>query len=116
MTLSDCHRHGRPAAPRLACAAAVAAALLVAAPGPAEAARPDSRQLTCAQAQSLVARNGAVVMTTGRFTYERFVSGIRFCDRWQTLRPETAPTRDAPRCVVGYVCEQPLFVPFGRDR
>ena len=72
-------------------------------------ARPDTRSMTCAQAQDFVRRHGAVVMTTGRHTYQRIVSQHRYCDPWQQLFPERAPTRDAPQCVVGYRCDEPLF-------
>lgn len=82
---------------------------------PAEAARPDLRRMSCAQAQAMVAQRGAVVMTTGRYTYKRFVAGIRWCDRWETIRPAVATTRDTPQCVVGFECETPLFPPFERD-
>jgi hypothetical protein len=86
------------------------------APLEAAAQRPDLRQMSCAQARNLVARRGAVVMTTGRYTYERFVAGPRWCDHWETVAPRAAATRDNPRCVVGYICETPLFRPFGWDR
>ncbi|MCA1300355.1 hypothetical protein [Stappia indica] len=82
---------------------------------PAEAARPDLRRMSCAEAQAMVTRNGAVVMTTGRYTYKRFVAGIRWCDRWEAIRPAVAATRDTPQCVVGFECETPLFRPFERD-
>ncbi|SDU20364.1 hypothetical protein [Stappia sp. ES.058] len=95
--------------------AALAAILLALAPSAAEAARPDLRRMTCAQAQTMVAQRGAVVMTTGQYTYERFVNGPRWCDRWEVVRPEVARTRDAQSCVVGYICETPLFRPFEWD-
>jgi hypothetical protein len=78
-------------------------------------ARPDITRMTCAQARTLVARSGAVVATTGRHTYQRFVNGPRWCDHWEVVRPATARTRDNPGCVVGYICETPLFRPFGND-
>ncbi|PTW57616.1 hypothetical protein C8N35_11095 [Breoghania corrubedonensis] len=84
----------------------------VLAPSGAVAARPDTRAMTCAQAQTFVRRHGAVVMTTGRHTFQRIVSHQRYCDRWQQLFPELAPTRDNPQCVVGYRCDEPLFSPF----
>ncbi|AXS39998.1 hypothetical protein [Breoghania sp. L-A4] len=80
---------------------------------PALAARPDVRRMTCAQAHDMVLDRGAVVMTTGRFTYERFVSHQRYCDRWETVVPALAATRDKPQCLVGYICEEPLFRGFG---
>jgi hypothetical protein len=72
-------------------------------------ARPDLRQMTCAQAQSLVLQHGAVVFTTGRHTYSMFVSNRSYCDRNQVLYPQYGPTRDHPRCPVAYECKEPLF-------
>jgi hypothetical protein len=71
------------------------------------AARPDTRQMTCAQANALVKERGAVVMTTGRHTYRRFVAHQGFCDRWEITMPDYAPTRDNPRCVINGVCREP---------
>lgn len=86
-------------------AAALAAGLCV---GVTEAAaRPDTRTLTCAQANALVEQSGAVVMTTGDYTFERFVSGRRYCDPWQWIKPRYVPTRDEPRCVLHSVCWDP---------
>ncbi len=82
---------------------------------PVAEARPDFTRMTCAKARAMVARSGAVVATTGRYTYQRFVNGPRWCDHWETVRPATAPTRDNRSCVVGYICETPLFRPFGDD-
>ncbi|MCA1244497.1 hypothetical protein LC092_18790 [Stappia stellulata] len=97
----------------LAGTAVLALALLV--PSVADAARPDLRRMTCAQAQAMVAQRGAVVMTTGQYTYQRFVAGPRWCDHWEVVRPEVASTRDTQSCVVGYICEVPLFRPFEWD-
>jgi hypothetical protein len=46
-------------------------------------------------------------MSTGQHTYERFVASQQFCIRHEITRPGYAPTRDSPRCQVGYVCETP---------
>jgi len=75
-------------------------------------ARPDLRRMTCLQAQQMVQRNGAVVFTTGQHTFSRYVSDIRYCDRGQLPYPQLGPTRDNPRCVVGYECREPLFSPW----
>ncbi|MCX2722419.1 hypothetical protein [Roseibium salinum] len=75
----------------------------------ADAARPDLRQMTCAQAQEMVRRHGAVVFTTGRHTYSMFVSNISYCDRNQRLFVQYGPTRDHPQCPVAYECKEPLF-------
>ena len=75
---------------------------------PALAARPDTRAMTCAQAQAFVQSRGAVVMTTGRFTYERIVTNRSFCPRDETTWVKVAPTADNPQCRVGYYCKPPI--------
>ncbi len=70
--------------------------------------------MTCAQAQQMVQRSGAVVFTTGAYTYSRYVADVRFCDRGQLAYPQLGPTRDNPRCLVGYECREPLFSPWDR--
>lgn len=66
--------------------------------------RPDSRRMTCNQAYNLVQRHGAVVMTTGRYTFERVVADRRWCQLRQVLERYSVPTRDDRRCRVGYKC------------
>lgn len=72
-------------------------------------ARPDLRQMTCAQAQNLVRQHGAVVFTTGRNTYSMFVSNRSYCDWNQELFPQYGPTRDNRKCRVAFECKEPLF-------
>jgi len=100
---------------RLMVALSVLAAGLALVPQEA-AARPDAREMTCRQAQDLVRRSGAVVVTTGIFSYERFVSGKRWCENWETPRPATTRTSDAPKCAIGFKCVEPVFSPTRRDR
>ncbi|WP_108659380.1 hypothetical protein [Acuticoccus kandeliae] len=80
---------------------------VVLAPQIADAARPDTRRMTCRQVNALIQRNGAVVMTTGQYTFRRFVADRRFCDPWQWTKPEYAPTSDTPKCPVNGVCYEP---------
>jgi hypothetical protein len=89
-------------------AAVLAAVLALAAP--AEAARPDLRAMTCREAAEMVARRGAVVMTTGDNTFQRFVASRAWCDRWQATRLEYHPARDTEACGLP-VCYEPM-VPF----
>jgi hypothetical protein len=70
------------------------------------AARPSTLGMTCAEAQATVARNGAVVLTTGEFTYDRFVAHSGFCEPSETADQAIAPTRDNDTCPVGYTCER----------
>jgi hypothetical protein len=73
-------------------------------------ARPDTRTMTCAQTQNLIVRSGAIVLTTGRHTYDRYVAASRLC-AWPNVSTATyVRTRDTNRCVV-YNCQryEPLF-------
>jgi hypothetical protein len=70
------------------------------------AARPDARTMSCEQARRMVRQQGAVVMTTGRYTYQRFVAHRGYCDYWETTRSAWTATRDNPKCRIGYICEQ----------
>lgn len=90
---------------RSSLALAAACATLIAASGAAFA-RPDTRSMTCAQAQALVGRNGAVVLTTGQYTYDRFVADGRYCDIPYIPKLTWVRTRDDRQCAVGYTCQQ----------
>lgn len=72
--------------------------------------RPDARTMTCGQARALVQQSGAVVLTTGRYTYDRYVASERHCAFAETIERAWIATRDTPSCFVGYVCvpERPL--------
>ena len=65
-------------------------------------ARPDTRAMTCDQVQAMIRREGAVMMTTGPHTFNRFVSDHRFCGGRFPVVPQmtTVPTRDDNRCRV----------------
>jgi hypothetical protein len=69
-------------------------------------ARPDTRTMSCAQAVALVRAQGAVVMSTGDFTYDRYVAGGAHCMALQITARATAPTADNPKCRVGFICRQ----------
>ena len=78
-------------------------------------ARPDVRTMSCAQASALVRQNGAIVMTNGRYTYDRYVAGQRYCFRPDVIQRAWVATADNNQCNIGYTCEQrirPRF--FGR--
>ena len=68
--------------------------------------RPSSVTMNCAQAAGLVAANGHVVLGTGGYTYDRFVSDGRFCLRSEVTEPAWVPTRDQRQCFVGYRCRE----------
>lgn len=85
---------------RSAVTAAVLAALSSAA---AAQGRPDARAMTCAEVRALILDRGAVVLTTGQHTYDRYVAGNGFCSYPDVTLPMTIRTRDTDRCVV-YGC------------
>ena len=69
------------------------------------AARPSTLGMTCQQAQNMVASRGAVVMSTGTNTYDRFVISPGYCEVAEWAYDATAPTKDARHCPLGYVCK-----------
>jgi hypothetical protein len=71
------------------------------------AARPNTTTMTCAQAAATVSRAGAITLSTGKNTYERYVASISQCLPRQTTQAGIAPTRDNPRCQVGLLCRRP---------
>ena len=68
--------------------------------------RPNSTALTCAQAAGLVKAYGAVVMSTGPITYDRYVAHRGFCTPTQYTVPDWVPTRDSNACFIGYRCRE----------
>lgn len=86
-----------------------AALALISFAGAAEAARPDTRTMTCAQAREFVIANSPVVMTYGYSDragplYSKFSS--RSCRNGRDDSDVYAwvPTLDSPSCYIGYVC------------
>ena len=84
-----------------------ALALLAAGAGPALAQRPSTLDMTCAQARSVVLRQGAAVLGTGGQTYDRFVRDRNFCEATEIGRRAFVPTRDTRACLVGFTCYEP---------
>ncbi len=71
-------------------------------------ARPDTRTMTCAQAQTMVQQFNSIVLTTGQNTFSRFVRGQGFCEPGQVTQRATAPTMDTKKCAVGFTCRDRL--------
>lgn len=69
--------------------------------------RPDTTTMTCGQARATVLRAGGIVLGTGGPTYDRYVRDRNFCEPTEVTRAGFVPTRDAPRCFVGYTCFEP---------
>ncbi|GAB4528911.1 MAG: hypothetical protein Tsb0019_30840 [Roseibium sp.] len=66
----------------------------------AQSGRPNTTTMTCAQVQSMINQRGAVVMSTGRHTFDRYVANRSFCAHGEYLRRDYVPTRDNNRCYV----------------
>lgn len=82
---------------------ALAALVSVAAITTADA-RPNTTSMSCNQARNLVKSKGAIVLSTGRHTYARFVRNGLFCAAAEYPVWKYARTRDRKQCLVGYVC------------
>lgn len=69
------------------------------------AARPSTLAMSCGEAAALVASSGAIVLSTGRHTYDRFVAAPGFCEVGKYADRAWAPTADGRRCRLGYICK-----------
>jgi hypothetical protein len=69
-------------------------------------ARPDTSRLTCAAAQALVTKSGAIVLDTGLSLFDRYVSSRASCASGDLTEPAFVPTADNRQCWVGYTCRQ----------
>jgi len=66
--------------------------------------RPSTTEMPCASVARLVATRGAVVLSTGRNTYDRYVASGDGCERGQGTEPAFGRTYDAAECFIGYRC------------
>lgn len=80
-------------------------------PADAQSRRPDTRAMSCSQVQSLIKQNGAVVMSTGQYTFDRYVYTKNFCQHGEVARNQWVPTKDVKRCRVR-VCIDPNILRF----
>ena len=83
----------------------IAIILVIALPASALA-RPDARTMTCAEVRDLIRDLGAVVITTGRYTYKRFVYHRGYCLYSERIGHEWIATGDTPECRLR-VCVEP---------
>ena len=67
-------------------------------------ARPDTRYMSCGQAVSLVQSSGAIILSTGNHTYDKYVKNHAYCNLSQILRGAYVPTADNRRCKIGFRC------------
>ncbi|CAH1656495.1 conserved exported hypothetical protein [Hyphomicrobiales bacterium] len=89
---------------RLIAATALTTVLAAAAVTPASAqAQVQASRESCAALQNLVQRQGRVVIGTGPYLYDTYVTN---CPPRQSQVPAYLSTRDNPQCFVGYSCGQ----------
>jgi hypothetical protein len=67
-------------------------------------ARPTTTGLPCASVAGLVASRGAVVLSTGPNTYDRYVASGAACQRGEGTEAAFERTSDAVQCFIGYRC------------
>jgi hypothetical protein len=67
--------------------------------------RPQSPARNCEANRQSVIANGAIVLGTGGYTYDRFVRDRSFCQFDEMADPAWVPARDTPQCFVGYRCK-----------
>jgi hypothetical protein len=67
--------------------------------------RPQSPARSCDANRQSVLANGAIVLGTGGYTYDRFVRDRSFCQFDEMADPAWVPARDTPQCFVGYRCK-----------
>ncbi|APF36496.1 hypothetical protein IMF23_05015 [Chelatococcus daeguensis] len=68
--------------------------------------RPYAPALTCRALAGIVASRGAVVVSTSRTTYDRYVANGSFCFPTQVTRPAWVRAADTPSCFIGYTCKE----------
>jgi hypothetical protein len=83
--------------------ALIAFAVSLAEPAAAQS-RPDTNRLSCAAAQALVTRSGAVVLSTGPSLFDRYVISRAYCPSTDRTEPAFVPTTDNRQCFVGHTC------------
>ena len=66
--------------------------------------RPTTTGMLCASATQLVASRGAVVLSTGPNTYDRYVASGAACQRGEGIEAAFERTSDVVQCFVGYRC------------
>lgn len=67
-------------------------------------ARPNTQNMTCGEAQSLVQSHGAIVLSTGANTYDRFVAHQGYCALGERAVTAWVRTSNSSACAIGYVC------------
>lgn len=87
------------AAPAVAGTLGAGLFLLAVQPSEAQSRRPDTRAMTCAQVQAMIEQRGAVLLSTGEYTFDRYVANRSFCPHGEVAGNNWVPTKDKRRCL-----------------
>ena len=66
--------------------------------------RPLTSRISCVQARSIVATQGAAVLNTSPLAYDRYVASAGSCSLGERTEAAWVPTADNPQCSIGYRC------------
>ena len=66
--------------------------------------RPNTTAMSCIAAKRLVDARGAIVLSTGATTYDRYVDGPAFCAIDEFVQPAFVPSATNQQCFIGYYC------------
>lgn len=69
----------------------------------AQAARPNTQNMTAAQAKALVEKHGSIALSTSSFGYDRFVAKPYMCGGDRAIAAYV-PTLDSDAAFIGYSC------------
>lgn len=61
---------------------------------------------SCAKINAAVQSEGAIVISTSRHTYDRYVSNGSFCYYNQITKAEWVQSSDKEECFIGYTCKE----------
>jgi hypothetical protein len=103
INIREPHSPHRPAMLKTALLAAAVAVLLPA--NAANAQRPNTQNMSCAQARSVVASAGSIVLSTGTYTFDKYVVSPGFCSFGEYAYDATVPTLDTRSCRIGFRCD-----------
>ena len=73
--------------------------------------RPNTLNMSCREAQSLVVVRGAIALGTGPYRYERYVRDQSYCPLATVTEQVWEQTADAAQCPVGYRCRDTSEAP-----
>ncbi len=68
-------------------------------------ARINTTRLSCIKAKNVVQSHGTIVLSTGRYTYDRYVANHSYCETGDIAVRAYVRTRDRESCSIGFTCQ-----------